>query len=869
MLYSRGLFVPLGGASFPSPNMQYAYMASGSYASTPNETVNLSYHPCFSAVEVKLVKPEIMTSKVRLKEAVLTAGCGSGNVISDAANITMEEAAGLTQKVTWSKTDSRPDIAYELEGATASAVLGNTITVTFLDQTGTQVSPELDEVVPVSFTFLLLPENITQLVLTLKLEVEGSADQTKSIKLQTIDRSGTKAWIPLAKYKKLTITNLSLPGVEYHITTPYNISYVGHNSFTSNNFVIDSYKLDRSVSPAVKTAEPDIVIEYSPGYAPADTPNEPSSIPETDWMSSSPSWLGGSSGLAKQSADLTYNATISYQSNFSNTTDPIDYVDYQTTRLRANGIVGTREAPIDLSMQRTWSQGGSYERPSGQPVTANCYVVRAAGWYMLPLIYGNAIDYSKNTNISANDRNGGNRTSYYNENYAFGVNLVSSAYTYVKPHILANFEDHVEGSYTGVYRGFGLWEDTDGSAPVLVNNSVEIVEWNEIQNATTSGLDGVKYMRFYIDPSNIRQCNILLALSGTSNGTEYILWSWHIWVTPEDLTPVTLTHSYTKIIDQNTNPPRTQIYTSTNNTMPVPLGWCDGKSAGGLSVKKYDDWGDCWVRVYQRGRKESTMAYFKISHRGDASSSGSVIRSGDCTLYNWGRKDPLVAFSNAGSSGSLLLKNNHCPTERFAETLYNQTRGSRIKVTNPTQYTSSYGDASLATRHPYALTEVRYINNNSEVVNWGRTMGFFWNNGYQNLGDYQGNYAYHKTVYDPCPPDYSVPFVPFNFSADEYPPSSPSSSSAYLGASVVDGMTIYRFKRNPQDTSDGFAIPAARGTGSDGYNGPASQPYAYWTCGSKSVGQAWYVSIQSGRTYPYWVNYQNCLYPIFPGPEVK
>ena len=193
-----------------APNMRYAYMVASANVSTGFRPV-LRFHPNFSSVEVKLVKPSSLSgATVKLKSAVLTGGSGA----SDAASLSGNPTLTTKKEGVNSSIQLLVGVENMLAIGGSGFTYGNSITMGFKKSDGTtDDSPVLEEAgatgaKPVSFTFLMLPvTDITQLELTLTLEVtKGGIAKTETKKIKLKDAAG---WIDLPAGKKLTITNMS------------------------------------------------------------------------------------------------------------------------------------------------------------------------------------------------------------------------------------------------------------------------------------------------------------------------------------------------------------------------------------------------------------------------------------------------------------------------------------------------------------------------------------------------------------------------------------------------------------------------------------------------------------------------------------
>jgi hypothetical protein len=148
---------------------------------------------------------------------------------------------------------------------------------------------------------------------------------------------------------------------------------------------------------------------------------------------------------------------------------------------------------IDLSLQDIY----------GNPIarsTANCYVVKEAGWYKFPLVYGNAIKNGK-VNTAAFTNNGGANSS----------NFMDGSSMYIRSPYITNLLDlKIENT------------DIDGV----------------IENLELSGEGDFRYVNFKINSIPSDGGNIIIGY-----GASYTLWSWHIWIWPHDLSPVEITNA--------------------------------------------------------------------------------------------------------------------------------------------------------------------------------------------------------------------------------------------------------------------------------------------------------------------------------------
>lgn len=158
----------------------------------------------------------------------------------------------------------------------------------------------------------------------------------------------------------------------------------------------------------------------------------------------------------------------------------------------ANGLLTIAAQPAYTTMSNDFdktSENGSEDSPFSLSKeygeTANCYLIDKAGYYSLPLVYGNG-----NLTLPAEANN-------------------PDGFRYFPNH---KDEKITSPSISGAVDAVLCWQD----APDLIDSaSVKVV-------------DGDKLV-FRIRKQTLTQGNALLAVR---NASKEIIWSWHIWVTP-------------------------------------------------------------------------------------------------------------------------------------------------------------------------------------------------------------------------------------------------------------------------------------------------------------------------------------------------
>lgn len=236
---------------------------------------------------------------------------------------------------------------------------------------------------------------------------------------------------------------------------------------------------------------------------------------------------------------------------------------------------------IDLSKQDI------YGNPIAQ-TTANCYVVREAGGYKIPLVFGNAL---KNgiTNSAAYTKNSG---SYSHDFVDFNGTVVTSPYI-----------ETVSGTATNAQLSIA---DTDG-----VFTDISIVDGSPC-----------RYLQFKVNSVPATGANGVLSIKDSSG---VIMWSWHIWVWPDDLSVVEITNS-----------------TSVKyNILPVNLG------------SKWDDSSKTYIKnwFYQWGRPTPLLcpsAYNSTSSHASYGALSFTTAARTSNLYI-GIQNPTTFYYNSSS----------------------------------------------------------------------------------------------------------------------------------------------------------------------------------------------------------------------------
>ena len=340
----------------------------------------------------------------------------------------------------------------------------------------------------------------------------------------------------------------------------------------------------------------------------------------------------------------------------------------------------------------------NYENKSVLHNTANCYVVRGYGYFCLPLVYGNAI---------VND--GDNDMSYFPGTEGELARFKSSVGFITSPFIETS-----DG--TDLFGCRYIWQDVCQGDEIVLNEDMSII------NAPKGGLN-CKYLKFRIRKENIKEGNVVLAATD-KRGT--ILWSWHIWVTPKTFkTTPTSQDKGIEFLNYN-------------------LGWTDG--ARGISASLPG--AKCYIRLVANDGSDAASNVIALERQNSLINKRAAGPAGP--YYQWGRKDPQKPAECVVAEGSTY----NTMRDAFSGT-WSMTRVSNQDL----QYSISHPDQCLYNEKKillvvdqggwYSEGEVIYHNLWSAANKAGVLMDV------NVKGDDEKPI---KTVYDPCPVGYQVPW---------------------------------------------------------------------------------------------------------------
>ena len=524
--------------------------------------------------------------------------------------------------------------------------------------------------------------------------------------------------------EKIYLDNVTVPdGWAYHIevSTPAALTYAGGTT----SFTVRSYRSKKSVTENVPwTAS----FSASPDGPFSETPPEGFTL----------------SSVSGDGSPISLNVTCSAQDY---TSARIDLTGPQHARFAANSASprGTQEHPFDLSMHSLITASS---RAAGQPVTANCYVVDRAGWYMFPLVYGNAIDFNLVADASSNQ--GGNQNAYMpqseEDSYAFMTPFQNAAGVgMVSPYILDDVAacGFVDAATLAAHDldAVIVWQDVEAGKEIVTHPEILWVK-PDASNAD-SGLP-CPYIRFqaFENTANFAQGNALIALRDISAAADKsnvrpneatILWSWHIWLT-DTAFPGDLKKTAVKV---------SSFGKTYNWMMPSDLGYCEPD----YRTENSYEGRTCYVRI---SHSEGSYVLPVVQNPGTT----IVTKAGSHPSYQFGRKDPLLPCD-----GTDEMYNKHYVSGAGYEIACSSkgilVNHSGFDVLVPSSTDNS--NVGLANRYPYV-----YLWYGASWVK-GKRCHNFWNAtnttatyAIQNVRAYT-DVRVVKCVYDPCPPDFSMP----------------------------------------------------------------------------------------------------------------
>ena len=443
------------------------------------------------------------------------------------------------------------------------------------------------------------------------------------------------------------------------------------------------------------------------------------------------------------------------------------------SRLRSAASRGSLTDPVDLSLNGNGTIGVSLSGVN----TANCYIVRAPGWYSFPLVYGNAIKGgAPNTGAYSPSASGGTVLSPF---------IDSEGKAITSPYINASGNKAVSARIE--------WQDALG----LLADEVSLTD-----NAVV----------FHVPEATIREGNAVISALDASGR---VVWSWHIWVcgaSDSELGSVSVTNKAG----------------ASYKLMRMNLGWVAPYTEPLVYPERSTK-----VRLTENGTGK--VLEFTILQLG---ATLPANENGCCPFWQWGRKDPFVASDGTtatDAAGNFRKKTWYTSERRDTVGTRALLLGNDIAATisHPSTYNiSSGGDAA-------------YTN--------------AWNATQAKVG---ATDAVVKTVYDPCPPGFSLP--PINAFTGF---STAGASGAFEGG--------WRFYGGPGQSGETVFFPA---TGSMSTSNNTSTSVfgslrnilvqcSYWTGNPNQLTSAYYFYATASSVYTSYGANRQYVYPIRPAME--
>ena len=461
------------------------------------------------------------------------------------------------------------------------------------------------------------------------------------------------------------------------------------------------------------------------------------------WSTTKPDWVmmgGGVDYDGTTDIPQTLKVALSPQANSVPMNNYGVPLDRHTLKLQSSTPVTTELAKYNVATGTVTST----------MTTANCYVVQAPGTYTFPLVYGNALQNGVDTDSAY--RGTDNHGTKMDSDYLVGG---SGGHGY----IMGYFKDHMGADIKYAY----ITDQLSHKSPALSIASADVL-WMDAPGliSQVNYTPGNNYLSFTVTPEGISQGNAVIAVY---DNTGKIAWSWHIWITDDDLTQKGTVLSNVQVCAFN-------------------LGWCDQRV-----VAKYEA-RDCYMRIVQTelGGDVSNPIHIVMEE------GPTVVRAGNNPFFQYGRKDPLP-----GSNGDLELPlDKPCYTRTGAPFKHN--------FANP-----NAGTLALGIQNP----QIHYIHEGEHNAWCEPSYNNAWNATFQ----YNNNIV-TKTIYDPSPVGFKLPpFVAYHdYDANDMEVMTPTPHFVWNDNYVMqmtdkDGQT-YNQDMGPGRVYNGLFFPA---TGSRHY----------------------------------------------------
>lgn len=417
--------------------------------------------------------------------------------------------------------------------------------------------------------------------------------------------------------------------------------------------------------------------------------------------------------------------------------------DQHAQLLYAKPVKGSNGNRHDLSM----------ELGSGR-TSANCYIVSSAGYYKLPIVYGNSI------------KNGQN-----NESCGIGkFNFIDYNGQEIKHN---DGEIGTKITITENTKAVLLWHDAslltpssnpDGSMGLQYSGTQEaaIIQNLKIERNEDQDYD---YLTFDVpkELGVIQQAN---AVIGIADEEDKIMWSWHIWFTDFDPQNETLICKDSSI----DNPTEFQVFL-------YPLGYCSGPGTKYYMERRFK------IQLTQDRPNGISKTMEIIQQYHEVAAKNNVV------LYQGRRKDPFVAtaqmdifdsrvyeetsvgqdktgaeisegvkkcYGDLDENGQLKYRFIKCNEQ--VETIKEAILHPNIFYYNFDQKGNS-GKIEYEDRSWFIIADyVKSVDSKGNEKTAKNLMGDLWDS--SKTPEYKNETSLDeskKTIYDPCPPGFMVP----------------------------------------------------------------------------------------------------------------
>ena len=281
--------------------------------------------------------------------------------------------------------------------------------------------------------------------------------------------------------------------------------------------------------------------------------------------------------------------------------------------------------------------------------------------------------------------------------------------------------------------------------------------------------------------------------------------------------------------------------------MKYNLGWTDASTATGLAYPTR-----IWTIKVTLNEKPTVTRTFKITQVGDSKTIDPNI--GTNTFYQWGRKDPDLPARNSLQNKQFYSNDGYNPDGGTDSGEYILHRSGPTSM-----------NMASTIQHP----DIHYYANNANPK-W-TTLKNLWDS---NMTNSESDEYVDKTVYDPCPPGFTVPrrnaFMVFTNvngtweTGNTYRPANGQTTSGL-------GITFWT-RRNKQGPRIFFPATGARREKSN-FQAIFELGY-YWTAstisnGSKARSLQFFVTGDlSGMVYAIYDQWHSAAYTIRPTMDV-